>query len=655
MTVSSYIHLVATPIFIVLAVFAIARNPRSMLNWFCAATLLSLSIYAFADIFLPMRPLIPLAQARWFCKIRDTGVYLFPGFWLLFAMALAGRRRALRSWWTYVPLAFFMVGLNVAQWTGHGGIGCKASPLAWTHDLIPGFWLYLGYLLSTVVIGLGLIARFWLRAHEPRQRRQARLIFVTGLISLVLSAGNDLILIAVVPRYATLLAPSLTLVLAVGLIISITRYGFLPFTPQVAADQILATMLDPLLLLNPDGMIATTNQATQDLLGYSRNELAGQSAGTIFARPGEFAAVLQTVLDAGQVNGVELSCKARLGGEVPALISARTMRSEGLVLGSVWVLRDITQLKKAQEEIRAKSERLEVLNETLNGEQTRLLELTRQLTHANEELKVLSEAKSDFVAAASHDLRTPLTTIIEGISLTEDGTLGPVNEGQRKFLGYAHEDAERLSELISNLLDVRKIEQGRMESCPTDIVMAQVLPRIAAPYVTFARGKGISLEVSVPAGLPCAYCDAGHLHRVMTNLLSNAVKFTRSGGRIAVRAESGRPGGQPGACGGREEGELETELAAGARQVDDGERIIVSVADTGLGIPADQQHRIFGRFEQVRRGGPEVLTGTGLGLSLCKQLVEMNKGTIGFSSVENKGSTFFFSLPVGQPRGQAIS
>ena len=284
-----------------------------------------------------------------------------------------------------------------------------------------------------------------------------------------------------------------------------------------------------------------------------------------------------------------------------------------LLMDAVW---RITERQQVEDELRARTERLGLLNVTLEQEQGRLLELTGELTQANEELKRLSEAKSDFVAAVSHDLRTPLTTITEAISLTLDGAFGPVSGEQNKFLGFAREDAAHLNDLISNLLDVAKIERGKITVNPTPVNVTESLQRVRSSYVSLAQEKSLKLTVEVPAGPLGVLCDPEHYHRTITNLVSNAVKYTPPGGSITLRAEPAGNG-----------------------------MVRTLVRDTGIGIPPDQHFRIFQKFEQVHRPPGEQQSGTGLGLALCKQLIELNHGSIGFASEPERGSTFFFLLP----------
>ncbi len=288
---------------------------------------------------------------------------------------------------------------------------------------------------------------------------------------------------------------------------------------------------------------------------------------------------------------------------------------EGTVISFAAVFADFTEIKLAQEESELKSRKLEQLNQDLESQSNQLVAQAEELERANAELIRLTAAKDDFVSMVSHELRTPLTAISEGISLVADSSLGPVNEQQRRFLALAHRNCTRLTDLINDLLDLSKIEAGRMDVRPVRFDVSRMLGELAETFGVSAREK--KLVLAAP-GNDCqhhVYADEKMVRRVLNNLLSNALKFTDSG---TVR------------------------IAAETR----GDHLLVSVADSGIGIPASEQQRMFEKFHQVQRADRGRPAGTGLGLALTKQMVEMNGGRIWFESQEGVGTTFFFTLPL---------
>lgn len=262
-------------------------------------------------------------------------------------------------------------------------------------------------------------------------------------------------------------------------------------------------------------------------------------------------------------------------------------------------------------------------NAHLHGEIESLLgERTAQLATAIDEARaanaVAAEAnhlKSRFIANMSHELRTPLNSIINFTRIVSSGMRWPVTEGQLDYLNRVQASGEHLLGLINDILDISRIEAGRLELFKEQVQLADLVQSIMSTAIGLTRDKSITLHHEIADDLPTIEADRTRIRQVLLHLLSNAVKFT-SEGSITIRAW-------------REQGS-----------------IVVSVSDTGIGIAADKLDVIFEEFRQADEGSARLYEGTGLGLAICKQLIEMHHGRFWVESVVDVGSTFFFSLPI---------
>ena len=239
--------------------------------------------------------------------------------------------------------------------------------------------------------------------------------------------------------------------------------------------------------------------------------------------------------------------------------------------------------------------------------------------HDITELRKLDRLKTDFISTVSHELRTPLTSIKGFLKLTLVEELGPLTPQQRECLNVADEEADRLTHLINDLLDISRIEAGRLQFTWEQVDPAELITQVLQLLQPQADERGLTMRDEAPPGLPTVRADRQRLFQVLTNLVENAIKFTPRGGQVRVGAAV------------------------------EGETLAVWVSDTGVGIPPHALPRLFERFYQVEGdGGRRAHSGSGLGLAIAKQLVELHGGHIGVSSRPGAGTTFRFTLPLGR-------
>ncbi len=237
-------------------------------------------------------------------------------------------------------------------------------------------------------------------------------------------------------------------------------------------------------------------------------------------------------------------------------------------------------------------------------------------------LKELDRMKSEFVSTVSHDLRSPLTAVRGYADLL--AVLGPLTEEQQDAVERIRRAVEQMNELISDLLDLGKIEAGiEMEMAPCSL--AEVVLEAVETLSPRAAEKGLNLTVEVGRDLPSVRGNAGRLRQVVVNLVDNAIKYTPSGGSVRVRLD-------------RNEGE-----------------VIFSVSDTGIGIAPEDQKMLFQKFYRVRTPQTDAISGTGLGLAICRSIVEQHGGRIWVRSAPGEGSTFSFALPILSEEGEQVA
>jgi two-component system phosphate regulon sensor histidine kinase PhoR len=245
-------------------------------------------------------------------------------------------------------------------------------------------------------------------------------------------------------------------------------------------------------------------------------------------------------------------------------------------------------------------------------------------------------ARKDFMANISHELRTPLAAMKAVVETLEDGALDD-HTAARSFLARLHDEVDALAQLVNELLELSRIESGQAEIALAPTAIEPLLVATAERFEALARRAGLELVLSTSLRLPAVVADAERIGQVLANLIHNAIKFTPAGGRVELRAE---------VCTGAGERARESVRAGAGDGKPRASELVVSVADSGIGVPPDDLERIFERFYKTDRSRSS--GGSGLGLAIAKHLVQAHGGRIWAESGGAHGTTFSFTLPLAR-------
>ncbi len=342
------------------------------------------------------------------------------------------------------------------------------------------------------------------------------------------------------------------------------------------AMAILASAVDGFVVLDDRGRIANLNEAAETILGISEKEALGKSPAELPVCE-EF---LNLFSDSKFLTADDRRTERELlmegdgDGQYLKVIARPIFDRRRNFLGHLLVMRDVTAEKR------------------------------------------IDQMKSDFISMVSHELRTPLTSIKGYVDLILEGDAGEINDVQREFLEIVKQNGDRLVGLINDLLDLSRIESGRVQLRKDPVDLDEAIDHAVDTAKTLIEAKKQTLSVTKPDRLPIIIGDADRIIQVLMNLISNAVKYTPDEGRIALKVEA------------------------------DDKFVTVSVSDTGIGISLADQAKLFEKFFRVDNSLTREVGGTGLGLSIVKTLVEAHGGRIWVESELGKGSTFAFTLPI---------
>jgi PAS domain S-box-containing protein len=443
-----------------------------------------------------------------------------------------------------------------------------------------GFWLHAAYSYGLLVFAAILLVRWYRRSPKLYQSQVTWL----GIAVVAPWIANYLFIFWDWPKSYIDPTPLAFTITGASMGWALYRFRMLDIVP-VARDAIVENMADAIVVLDRQNRIVDVNAAAIELVGRPETELIGKPAAMIISNRPDVIAKFATVEETQTEIQLDIRGKTRT---FDLRVSPLHNRQNELT-GRVFVWRDISALKQINEDLKLAREQAD--------EATRL--------------------KSQFLATMSHELRTPLNAIIGFSELMLTGMVGELSDNHYKYQERILANSRNLLALINDILDISKIEAGRMELLNQPFELKEWIGNIAEQIAVLATEKGLPFKHEIDPRLPeTLYGDSSRLRQVVVNLLSNAIKFTH-------------------------EGSVTLKL-----QKHDKDNWSIIVTDTGIGIPAHKQETIFQEFQQVDNSSTREYGGTGLGLAIVRKFVLMMGGLIRVQSNLGEGSTFTVILPM---------
>nr|WP_253899827.1 ATP-binding protein [Corallococcus carmarthensis] len=389
-------------------------------------------------------------------------------------------------------------------------------------------------------------------------------------------------------------------------------------------DRVLDSVADPIILTDPAGGMVMMNDPAERLFALPREEGPSGEAHLRRVRANDalFASFLANLL--GPVNAGVSRWKSQLTLDDPSTGAPVPMEAmANKVLGDGGELTGIVTVFHDRTEVLERARLLERVKEVSSELEARVQSATAELAEQNEllrrqaiQLEQASAAKSQFLANMSHEFRTPLNAILGYTNMLLQGVSGEMTPPQRRNLTRIDSNGRHLLEVINEILDITRIEAGRMPLHLSDFGIPELLQEVMAEMDPIIARSKLTVETQLDEGLPGVWSDRQKVKQIVLNLLSNALKFTHEGGvHVAVEYQN----------------------ATGT--------VAISVKDTGIGIDVSNQEKIFEDFQQVDSSPTRAYGGTGLGLSICRRLAAMLGGRVSLLSAPGQGSTFTLHFP----------
>ncbi len=595
-------------IFLIISILYL--NRASVLNRVAVFLIACFALWSLGEVFLS-NPNTPQKVAEWVSKIYSIGWLFFSSFSILFALLFIGKTAILNSKIFSIVILFFPIFFYVVFWTGNLQYPLEKNSFGWAVKWkynIFTFSFYFYYILS-IITCIWLYLDNAIKSANPIRKRLSFIMVFTMSASLLCGTYMQIIL-SKTDNFSLMIA-SITDISVVfwifGLFYSISRYRFMSLTPATTTENIIDNMSEALIILDEFFVVTFFNNAALKLLGCVENDLKNKPFVALFADSSISNYWLKTNITKHVLKGYETFLSKKDDSKIPVLLSSSVIFEQDDIVGVICIVSDMTLQKQAEKELKKSFDRL--------------IELDRM--------------KESFLSMVSHELRTPLTSIKGFLSFLLSGVAGQITPRQKEFLEIMDSNSDRLLTMTGKLLDVSKMTSGSFSIQKADYDIIKVMESSVKDISSIIEKKKITLLTETPIKNPTMKIDEYRISQAIINLLNNAIKFSSEGTKIVIRMdeyseEKIKLPAETKAC-----------LPAGRKYV------VISVADEGVGLTPEQKQKVFGRFYQAEDINIRSTQGSGLGLYITKNIVELHEGFIWVESEGvKKGTTFYILLPV---------
>ncbi len=510
MNILPVLHLTAALIYINLVVFVLSKNPRSPVNIVSSLFILCFAVWNFGDALLHFSQ--DRSIAMFWENMGSFGWIGFAGFFLWQTAVLTGRKKLLKSFLFYLAVFAVPAVLIYAQWTGRLINDLVRQPYGWGVVWSESFWTvsYYIYYVTYIIVSFLLLLNYRRKTGHRYRQKQAAVIILTASVVAIAGTVTNVALPQLGNYDLPPVAPLLSLIWAGGLTLAVTKYGLMSINPATAASDIIATMADALLLLNPEGNIAEVNTAAETLLGYRRVELLGRpvemilSSGSSLFKGPEF----EKLFEKSSVKDVSLRCRRKTGEDIPVSFSVTVMRDrEDSLVGLVCVFYDLRPVIEKNIKIEESYRHQMKLREKLNK---------------SEKLAMIGT----LAGGVAHEIRTPLSSVKNAVFFLERYS-GPLDDETQNYIGIMRRELARAEEIISSLLDFSRASVIKPETVSIEKLFDETVEELG-------KRKNISIVKKISGDASRIQADPEKLKKLFKNIVKNSFQAIEGQGIVEI-------------------------------------------------------------------------------------------------------------------------